>query len=1628
MFLPKVAFVPILSECWSVSDFTGNGSESSRTAAQSPIVLLPTITMALADVGLAALHRLVREEFAQATSADAAEPLPEEVEEGNVEYKQQLLEPAPDRLRQLTTQMHWRLNEGGGTAFYELGVRDNGELLGLSEDAMLRSLGTLARLSGEDPSDQGARTQLHQEASRWENFVGMCFVLLVADVLFFLWGLVSVIGDFESGKSTLVGVLTRGCLDDGAGLARMQVCRHRHELENGCTSSVSEHTIAVAADGHFRSTDELATCDFGDSDEEDEETTETRKQESYITLSDMAGHKKYLKSTASGLAGQFPDYAMLVVDATQGVRDMTREHIKIATALEVAIFVVITKTDLATDERIQQSLVEVADLLKTFCPCQRVILAPKGEGFLKLIASSAVPLFQISSVDGSGLDVLQEYLAALEPKRVWAAKAKTPAEFQVSQAYDVEDEGTIVTGLVQAGTLSVGERMLLGPDALGKFCDVAVESIEVQHKAAQSLSAGETGAVLIRFLHAVQPAHRIRKGTMLVHPSVRPMATRQFDAELHFLPDARTFRENFQAVIHTGQCPSIAMASPNAVDVVNPEDAQETKQATTSGSGMHLDLENITGGDRSKPQQQGEEEPKKKTKIRKRRGPRALTIEEVFATLSNARSSGLNPPPERIVLTPRSAEACLRCGVNPETLKIRDLDSFYDPDVTAAIQRMRHEAYSLRRHEEMQALRTEKRKLVDAEDRGASSTMPSRLVAVAGSKRVSKSPARPSAEDADGPPSMSSGTSSSPGKKGSSALLEIERQRLEKVRQRQERELEQMLDFEMKMNRLQQEAAEKMEREKRQHEAMDRSRMRFAQELAAEKRAREIKKKAQLDAEEERRKELAAQLAARDRALAEEKARQDKLRRIEAREREEERKIKAEEHRAQTEALLHAQQMEIQARLRELDLAEKAREEMVEQQRAERAIAMDARRREVTQRIRKNLRASKKLEAQRKREIQRKQAASEALRHAHEEEERRARELQAQQQLALEKKRQLVLEEARREENRKQEELLQRQREIDHNVQQVQKNKQHQRALRTEYRRLQAQLKLDKVERMKRIQEYQRLEMLRKLQDTEARTQHMLNEKESLVHRRKQLAIKTKIQRDLIMRTMENVKITKKWHQASKTIEKVLNGGSSNRSVGSRSPSHSPAKSIGKERKERPKSSSSVIGRQTSLPTLSQPNTPITPGSTNQDHQQSKVFRPPSPPPTKTAFKFTKEAQELQNNAAGNGNPAQPYFSPYDAVPTLPKKSKHVQSAARRKMCWTLLLESTGRTPWRQWNVVLEAQPDPNLLSSLRSPCGRTDMAIEETMNVSAAFQINLGASLGTLLGGFIVFSQYLLRVVNPRAMSVWLSFAGGLTLFQSLVVLFSNSLFEFVHAFTRNGEDRDTVMGQAWLTATGCFGVGIVLNFCLDLFVKQLTPGQRQSLFARMHAGDTFQDSLEAGTPELKSPIELMQSRHFLRMDESTKEKLQRLGILNIIAIAVHNIPGGVATMVASSEHTFIGLALAVGVGLHNIAEGIAVATPVYFATGSKWKGVMWCFVASISQHLGGFLAFGILGKNADDFSQAVLYGLVSGMLTCISLKGIFPTAHMYANGRAHLVSGGGLFGMVFMAASLILFKYMGV
>ncbi|PAV24152.1 GTP binding 2 [Pyrrhoderma noxium] len=72
-----------------------------------------------------------------------------EVEEGNVEYKLRLLNPTTERFTRLVTQLNWRLHEGGGQAYYELGVADSGQLVGLTKEHLDQSLQTLDEMAGE---------------------------------------------------------------------------------------------------------------------------------------------------------------------------------------------------------------------------------------------------------------------------------------------------------------------------------------------------------------------------------------------------------------------------------------------------------------------------------------------------------------------------------------------------------------------------------------------------------------------------------------------------------------------------------------------------------------------------------------------------------------------------------------------------------------------------------------------------------------------------------------------------------------------------------------------------------------------------------------------------------------------------------------------------------------------------------------------------------------------------------------------------------------------------------------------------------------------------------------------------------------------------------------------------------------------------------------------------------------------------------------------------------------------------------------------------------------------------------------------------------------------------------------
>ena len=152
-------------------------------------------------------------------------------------------------------------------------------------------------------------------------------------------------------------------------------------------------------------------------------------------------------------------------------------------------------------------------------------------------------------------------------------------------------------------------------------------------------------------------------------------------------------------------------------------------------------------------------------------------------------------------------------------------------------------------------------------------------------------------------------------------------------------------------------------------------------------------------------------------------------------------------------------------------------------------------------------------------------------------------------------------------------------------------------------------------------------------------------------------------------------------------------------------------------------------------------------------------------------------------------------------------------------------------------------------------------------------------------------------------------------------------------------------------------------------------------------------------------------------------KKRLVRMGLMSAAAIAIHNFPEGLATFVAALHDPAAGLVLVIAIGAHNIPEGLCVSLPIYYATGSRWKGFMWGVISGMAEPVAAIMGWLVLANVMNDMVYAVLFALVSGMMIMISMKELLPTAHRY-DPEDTVVTYCGIGGMALMALSLVLFK----
>ncbi|HZR93294.1 MAG TPA: selenocysteine-specific translation elongation factor [Gaiellaceae bacterium] len=221
---------------------------------------------------------------------------------------------------------------------------------------------------------------------------------------------------------------------------------------------------------------------------------------SRVSVVDVPGHERFVRTMVAGASGI--DLFLLVIDANEGARPQTHEHLAILRLLGVERGVVaITKTDAADEETVELAVAEAEELVP------------------------GAPVVAVSARTGSGLDDLRAALAGVARER---ERPAAPTRLYVDRVFSLRGIGTVATGTLWSGTIGEGDELRAEPSGRA----VRVRSVQVHDRDVDRAEAGQRVAVSLPGLERTE----LQRGDALVAPGAYA-ASYRLDVELAALAD-----------------------------------------------------------------------------------------------------------------------------------------------------------------------------------------------------------------------------------------------------------------------------------------------------------------------------------------------------------------------------------------------------------------------------------------------------------------------------------------------------------------------------------------------------------------------------------------------------------------------------------------------------------------------------------------------------------------------------------------------------------------------------------------------------------------------------------------------------------------------------------------------------------------------------------------------------------------------------------------------------------------------------------------------------------------------------------------------------------------------------------
>lgn len=246
---------------------------------------------------------------------------------------------------------------------------------------------------------------------------------------------------------------------------------------------------------------------------------------------DVPGHKQFVRNMLAGAGGI--DLVMLVISTAEGVMPQTKEHLTICELLGIRRgLVVLTKADLVSDEQ-----------LGIVCEDVRAALQ---SSFLK-----NAPIVPVSAHSGFGMAALRTALTRLAAQISVRSHTGLP-RLPLDRAFVIKGFGTVVTGTLHSGSLSLGQSLAIEPG--GTL--VRVRGMQRQGRICQEAPAGTRVALNLSGIEVSE----VRRGDTLVLPSTL-QAVDTVDAEIKLLPDAPAVAHRTRVRLHSFTSETIATVS-----------------------------------------------------------------------------------------------------------------------------------------------------------------------------------------------------------------------------------------------------------------------------------------------------------------------------------------------------------------------------------------------------------------------------------------------------------------------------------------------------------------------------------------------------------------------------------------------------------------------------------------------------------------------------------------------------------------------------------------------------------------------------------------------------------------------------------------------------------------------------------------------------------------------------------------------------------------------------------------------------------------------------------------------------------------------------------------------------------